>query len=530
MQQPNCRCFLFSKAPCAFTHDGSPCGWPELLPGCPDCGKQGKDCTFFDEEFSENGCAGFTRVVLLCLRCQLDGGKTRHDGPIRSRIAQLSGGAACDATQLKAFKEALRFESKSLWLPDQLESPDVPFFWDRSRLPWRFLVESNEGAERVTMRALYGRLGIVAGEPAAAAGPDPEKSAFSEAQLAQLTGLVSAAVAAALGGKSGPKLPVAAEPVTVAAAQASQFVRGTVTGASEPPRTGQGQNPSTVFNLGPNYGNVGNSGDGTVIMGREAADLAAIARALREAGYPPDEIARALQSSGVPTHKPTAHAFEWLQATEGTSPLCVYTGLQGETRQGAAIRSVNIQTFDVHTSKKITMKLSVWPASSADVVALVKFNELGRAWQDALVQLNSRLVQITPTLDRGIVPVIPTNVDGFLARCYTCLTSGTYEPASVIRAWEASHFFVVDECMSKRSAPTWEDLWMGPVFQGQLIRAQRVEGVSGATGLSSGEAYCMSWNGGHGKCGRTPAETCTKIHLCVRCGGNHRVNACTRRE
>ncbi len=83
------------------------------------------------------------------------------------------------------------------------------------------------------------------------------------------------------------------------------------------------------------------------------------------------------------------------------------------------------------------MKLPVWPASSAEAVALVKFNELGHAWQDALVQLNSRLVQITPTLDRGIVPVIPTNVEGFLARCYTCLTSGTYEAVSVIKAWEA---------------------------------------------------------------------------------------------
>jgi hypothetical protein len=48
-------------------------------------------------------------------------------------------------------------------------------------------------------------------------------------------------------------------------------------------------------------------------------------------------------------------------------------------------------------------------------VALVKFHELSRAWRDALVQLNSRLVPITPTLDRGIVSVIPTDVDSFLA-------------------------------------------------------------------------------------------------------------------
>jgi hypothetical protein len=151
-----------------------------------------------------------------------------------------------------------------------------------------------------------------------------------------------------------------------------------------------------------------------MIAGQEA-DFAAIAKALRESGCSAEEIARALQGSRLPAHKPTAHVFEWLQATEGTSPPCVYTGLQGETRQGAAVRSVNIQTFDTHTRKKITLKLSVWPPAPAEGVALVKFHELSRAWRDALVQLNSRLVPITPTLDRGIVSVIPTDVDSFLA-------------------------------------------------------------------------------------------------------------------
>ncbi len=205
-------------------------------------------------------------------------------------------------------------------------------------------------------------------------------------------------------------------------------------------------------------------------------------------------------------------------------------GLQGKTWQGAAIWSVNIQTFDMHASKKITMKLSVWPASSADAVALVKFNDLGWAWQDALVQLNLWLVQITPILDRGIEPAIPTNVESFLVRCYTCLMSGTYKPASVIKAWEASHFFVMDKYVVRRSAPLWDNLWMGLVFQGQLVRAQHVEGVSGVTGLSSGDTYCMSWNGGHGKCSWMPAETCTKIHLCVHCSGNHHVSVCTWQE
>jgi hypothetical protein len=448
----------------------------------------------------------------------------------RESLCYLDG-AACDAAQLKSFKEALRFESKSLWLPDLLESPDTAFFWDRSRVPWRFKLVA-EGAEEVTMRSLYERLGIVATVPVvqvernAAQGVNAREQGggFSDAQLAQLTRLVSTVVSTMMAERPNVGLGAGSAAPLAAAAEEASRLAGTVV---EETRAHMGPNPSAIFNLGPNFGNVGNSGSHVTFAGQDSGDLADVARALKAAGCSAEEIVRALQSSRQPVHKPTAHAFEWLQATEGTSPLCVYTGLQGETRQSAAIRTINIQTYDAHANKKISLKLSAWPAAQPESVALVKFVELGKAWKEGLVQLNSRLIFITPTLDRGIAPVIPTNVDGFLGSCYTCLTSGTYEPSSVVRAWEAAHFFVVDEYVARRTTPLWEDVWLMPVFQGRLEKAQRVEGVGGLVG---GEAYCMSWNSGYGKCGKAPADTCSKLHLCVRCGGSHRVSACSRRE
>jgi hypothetical protein len=313
----SCRCSLLSKTPCSFTHEGAPCGWPDLLPVCPDCGKQGKECTFFNEEFSENGCSGLTRVVLLCLRCQIEGAKRRDDGPIRARIALLSGGAACDAAQLKSFKEALRFESKLLWLPDVLESPDTAFFWDRTRVPWRFRVAA-EGAEQVTMRSLYERLGIVAAGPAAhveqviapIANVADGLGGFSDAQLAQMTRLVTSVVSIMLAQRSSPCESGAAAsgaPLTAVAQEAGRLAATVADGTRAP----GGQNPSAIFNLGPNFGNVGNGGSlGPFPSGPDSADLAAIVRALREGGCSPEEIARALQSALQPAHKPTPHMFE----------------------------------------------------------------------------------------------------------------------------------------------------------------------------------------------------------------------------
>jgi hypothetical protein len=42
-----------------------------------------------------------------------------------------------------------------------------------------------------------------------------------------------------------------------------------------------------------------------------------------------------------------------------------------------------------------------------------------------------------PVADRGLVPAIPLDVDTFLEHCYSSLRA--YEPAVILRAWEATH-------------------------------------------------------------------------------------------
>ena len=93
MQSSLCeRCALLTKAPCAFSHVGQPCGWPDLAATCPDCGKDGIACSFFSENESEDACSGFSRLVTLAIRSQLDGGQRRLEPQLRKRIAILSGG------------------------------------------------------------------------------------------------------------------------------------------------------------------------------------------------------------------------------------------------------------------------------------------------------------------------------------------------------------------------------------------------------------------------------------------------------
>src|SRR5262249_18479205 len=87
-----CRCSLFTRPPHPFSHDGALCGWPDLAQLCPDCGEVGEKCLFFSENAEENACVGFTRLVALSIRCQLDGAKQRREPQLRQRIVVLSGG------------------------------------------------------------------------------------------------------------------------------------------------------------------------------------------------------------------------------------------------------------------------------------------------------------------------------------------------------------------------------------------------------------------------------------------------------
>jgi hypothetical protein len=49
-------------------------------------------CSFFSENEEESACRGFSRLVVLALRCQLDAGKRRLETQIRQRVIVLSGG------------------------------------------------------------------------------------------------------------------------------------------------------------------------------------------------------------------------------------------------------------------------------------------------------------------------------------------------------------------------------------------------------------------------------------------------------
>ena len=112
--EDDCRCVLFTRSPHSFSHDGALCGWPDLAQRCPDCQEEAEKCVFFSENAEETGCAGFTRLVALCIRCQLDGAKQRREPQLRQRIVILSGGessqrAVAFATgHVKTYKDGLK--------------------------------------------------------------------------------------------------------------------------------------------------------------------------------------------------------------------------------------------------------------------------------------------------------------------------------------------------------------------------------------------------------------------------------------
>jgi len=148
---------------------------------------------FFSENAEGNGCAAFTRLVALCIRCQLDGAKQRREPQLRQRIVILSGGelsqrAVAFATgHVKTYKDGLKMVD-GVWLPQDLSTPDTVFYWDRSTTPWRFLLQSHSAAEQVTMRGLLGALGIMAeGREASSSLPQTTDVAALAAQVQQLS-------------------------------------------------------------------------------------------------------------------------------------------------------------------------------------------------------------------------------------------------------------------------------------------------------------------------------------------------------
>ena len=513
----NCRCSLFTRSPCLFSHGDEVCGWPDLAQVCPDCGRDGEACSFFAENEEENACTNFTRLTALCIRCELDGLKQRREPQVRRRLIILSGGEGSQRGVAFATKHADTYKDSmkvvdGAWMPQDLSTPDTVFYWDRNVVPWRFSLEPTSGAESVTMRGLLGSLGILEGRRSATSStPQPDIQALA-AQVQQLTETVQQLAQMRIGSAGTTPVNPAAE-----AAQAAESLRvahaGNRAANQEPLRIpGSPWNPSQTFNLG------AQSGSGVVF--NQNNDVA-LAQVLASQGATADQIMRFLQSR-TPTPPPTEHRTAWLQVLEGTSPLCVYTGLHGETRKAATAKVLHVQTHD--GPNKLSMKVSAWPPARPEDVEVFAFRELGADWKRGLAQGNIRMLNITPTADRVNVPQLPIDVDGFLEQLYSCLR--TYDHVSVLRGWEAAHHFMVDEVVARRSQPSWSTMWMMPVFQAELRRTTRT--AEGSTTFDV-KKCCLNWNLRKGqKCTKDPDPSCAMLHICMRCGGEHRICECSR--
>lgn len=327
---------------------------------------------------------------------------------------------------------------------------------------------------------------------------------------------------------------------------AGQQVQATLQAAAVGARTSSSTtaaNPSQVFNL---FSQTGNTQTGNVQISpppsgqpslapdravpQAVSSEAELAKMLLAAGASASDVMQFLQSreqTGRPNVGPTEHRYAWLQALEGTSPLCVFTGMHSETRQGSTPRTLRIETSDA-TGRKFSSKYTVWPPSSAEAVPVYQFKELATEWKAALAQANIRLLGITPPKDHSVVPRLPEDVDSFLEHCFACLKA--YPFAAVLRAWEATHLFMVDEYVARRSAPRWDSVWMMPVFQAELNKT----GVPVAQGSGASldvSKYCFNWNSAQGaKCAKEPDEKCKRLHKCMICGGEHRLVDCPRRD
>ncbi len=515
------RCPLVSRSPHSFSHAGAPCGWPHLAATCPECNREGEACTFFSDNVEQSRCPGLSRLVVLCLRCQLDGAKRRIEAQVRQRVIILSGGEGSQRAVLfatghvKTYKDGLKLV-EGVWLPQDIPTPETEFFWDRSVVPWRFSLTPRSGAEAVTMRGLLSALGIDGDAEVETQGDGelPDLATLA-AQVKQLTQLVQTLVKAPAG-SSGLANDNNYDASAGEAARLAEALRQARGNSHTPPST-QSWNPSQTFNLNTN------SNASATVINNQSTDLEMM-RLLVQSGASTDQIMRFMQSR-APATAPTEHRTAWLQVMEGMSPLCTYTGMQGETRQVVTPKSFTVQTYDA-LGNKMTLKITAWPPSKPETVAIFRLRELGNDWKRGLVQANTRLIQITPVSDRGLTPALPTNVDSFLDHCYTCLQ--LYDHTAVLRAWEATHLFMVDEYIAKRSQPSWDSIWMMPVFQVHL-NGSATAPPRAADGVFDATKCCVSWNLKKGRnCVKIPESTCTKLHMCMRCGGEHRICDCTR--
>jgi hypothetical protein len=285
-------------------------------------------------------------------------------------------------------------------------------------------------------------------------------------------------------------------------------------------------------NLTTNYGTYNTQAQAPLAFGQPSSnvDYAAVANQLASAGLTGQQIANALSQLAPAPAPPRDHRNENFQCFEGTSPLCRFTSMQGETRQGANPRSFKVEVYDVATFQKRSLKLTVWPPAPAGSVPLHRIRALGDWWKRGLGEALDNIRVVTPLADAGTIPALPTSVDGFLERVYECLDH--YPGEKVVSAWEAAHHYVVNQYVTKAGAPPWDHVWQLPVFQTALGPPQ-----GGALGARPGGAkvavskYCVNWNTRtNTKCNPEPSDGCTKIHQCMVCDGAHRLADCPRRE
>ena len=525
------QCELVSRGPNTLSHEAGPCTWPSLAGVCPDCGRDGEQCTFFSRNKTANACTGITRLLVLSLCCEREGARIRTLPAMRNRVVNLSGGPNSEGadfalTHVDAYSNGVK-RMEGVFVPLAIGSPDTPFWLDCSGASWRVYLGEKAGADRFTMHQLLSTLktiedGSDAEDPDEETRPPKDKEEASreassehasESRLERLEKMMEQLLV-----REVPSANVRA----AAALDAAQAIR-----VESPRATGARQNPNVLYDLSVrgNQNVVSNMSTGA------AGDDVALVQALSAAKVPPETIVEFLRSRSRPS-EPTRHRDLWASCFEGTSPLRKYTSMKAETRQGATPRKEMLEAYETPTSQqKRKMTFVSWPPTAPDKVSPYTLAELGDYWAAGLREANQRVQAITPPADLGLAPVVPTGVEVFLARLQQCFTR--YDHSNVLRAWESAHNQMIDQYVrGDKARGDWEDVLRSPVFLAELGPVASPGSAAGAAKPSRNPGdYCNNWNLRAGRnCSDTPAESCKKRHRCLVCDGEHRLLDCSRRE
>jgi hypothetical protein len=491
---------------------------------CPDCGRDGEQCTFFSSSRNgaPNACTGVTRLLVLSLCCERDGARIRSLASMRNRVVKLSGGANSEGalfalTHVDTYKDGVK-RVDDLFVPLIIRNPDTLFWLDRTNSPWRVSLVEKAGADRFTMRQLLATLKIIDEEEEEEDESSKGKSEASpRSQESRLDNLERMMRQLLQREDASANVRAAA---ALEAAQAKQV---------ETPRIiAAGSNPSVLYSLSTGSGSVVNNNNP-----RPSGDDAALIQALPAAKVAPDEIMAFLRSRNAPPPKPASRSDLWSQCFAGTSPTSQYTALRAEMRSKVAPRKETLEVYETPTSQqKRKHVFVVWPPAPPEDILSHHLAGLGQAWKRAILAANQRVQKITPSADLGLAPAVPTDVDVFLQRLFKTLDRRGV--ANVVRAWEALHNAVVDQYVtSDPGRGSWTDALLTPVFLDALGQSSSTSvGPSmGKSGTRDASDFCNNWNLRVGRnCADKPSDACKKRHRCLVCDGEHRLVDCPRRE